>query len=81
MMADINIDGIINASDSLAHKIITIGGQRKGSSYIFNQCMRAFDHPALPAQSITFSVFLNAPVMKDAEATIDRAGNLTISLV
>lgn len=80
-MAQINISAVIDACDSLSHKIVTVGGERRGSSFLFNQCMRAFDNKNLPAQSITFSVFLNAPVMRDGEATIDRDGNLTIRTI
>lgn len=80
-MTNINIDKLIASCDSLAHKIVTIGGEHHGSSFIFNQCMRAFDCKALPAEAITFSVFLNAPVMKDAEATIYRDGTLEIHTI
>lgn len=78
---NINISAVITACDTLAHRIITIGGERHGSSFIFNQCMRAFDRKTLPAQAITFSVFLNAPVMADAEATIYNDGRLEIRRV
>lgn len=80
-MTQLNITAIIEACDSLAHKIITVGGEHHGSSFLFNQCMRAFDCKSLPAQAITFSVFLNAPLMCDGEATIDRDGHLTIRRV
>lgn len=78
MLKDINIDGILEASRLLANRTITIGGERHGSPFIFNQCMRAFDHKALPAQAITFSVYLNAPIMAEGEATIYRDGRLEI---
>lgn len=75
-MTNIHIDKLINSCDTLAHRITTIGGEFHGASWIFNQCMRAFDNDALPAQAITFSVFINAPVMKAGEATIHRDGRL-----
>lgn len=78
MNNNINIDAVIKACDTLSHRIITVGGERRGSSFLFNQCMRAFDRKALPAEAITFAVFLNVPVMKDATATIHRDGRLEI---
>lgn len=80
-MAQINIEQVIKACDSLAQKAVTIGGEYHGSAFLFNQCMRAFDNSKIPAQAITFSVFLNAPVMKDGEATIDRDGHLEIRTI
>lgn len=71
----INTQGIIESCDKLAHRIITVGGERHGSSFLFDQCMRAFT-AKLPAEAITFSVFYNAPVMKDGEATIHRDGTM-----
>lgn len=79
-MTNLNISQIINACDTLSNRIISIGDEFHGSSWIFNQCMRAFDN-ALPAQAITFSVFINSPVMKDGEATIYRDGRLEMRVV
>lgn len=78
--SNINIDGVINACETLAHRIITIGGERHGSAFIFDKCMRAFDC-GMPAEAITFSVFINAPVMKDGEATIHRDGTLEMHTI
>ena len=77
---EINIDKIIEASETLARRIITIGGEYHGSVFIFDQCMRAFDCK-LPAQAITFDIFINAPVMKPGQATIYRNGNLEMRTV
>ena len=74
-MTNINIDAIISACDTLARRVITVEGEYRGSSFLFNQCMRAFD-AKLPAQAITFSVFIGAPVMAQGEATIHRDGRL-----
>ena len=79
-MTTINISGVINACDTLSHRIITVGGERRGSAFLFDKCMRAFDCK-LPAEAITFSVFINAPVMKDGEATIHRDGRLEMRTV
>lgn len=77
-MTDINIIGVLEACNSLANKIITVGGERHDSSFLFKQCMRAFDKNRLPAQSITFSVFLDTPLLCDGEATIYRNGHMEI---
>ena len=77
-MSNINVEAVIRACDSLSHKIITVGGEYHGSPFLFDQCMRAFDNRRLPAQAITFSVFLGMPLMCEGEATIDREGHLTI---
>ena len=80
-MTNLDVSAIITACDTLAHRIITIGGERHGSAYIFDKCMRLFDNRKLPAQAVTFSVFLNAPVMADGEATIYNDGRLEIRRV
>ena len=74
-MANINISAVIDSCDTLAHRIITVGGKRHGSVFLFDQCMRAFT-AKLPAEAVTFSVYYNAPVMKNGEATIHRDGRL-----
>ena len=72
----VNTDKLIEACQKLYNRTVTVEGHRHGSAWLFDQCMRAFDYE--PAKSVNFSVFLNAPVMKDGLATIDREGNLTI---
>ena len=79
-MTQLNISAVLTACDFVASKIVTIEGEYHGSTWLFNQCMRAFDHKALPAEALTFSVFLNAPVMANGEATIHRDGRTEIRL-
>lgn len=80
-MANINLDAILTACDQLAARIATIGGEYRGSAYIFDKCMRAFTNKALPAEAVTFAVHIAAPVGRDAEATIHRDGRMEITLV
>lgn len=75
-MTQLNITAVADACDKLAHRIIEVEGTRHGAAFLFDQCMRAFDNKALPANSITFSVFIDYPVMKPGEATIHRDGTL-----
>ena len=77
-MTSINIDNILKSSSILAHRITSIEGTKHGASWIFNQCMRAFD-AKLPAEAITFKVFFNAPVMKSGFATIHKDGSMNLS--
>lgn len=74
-MHNINIDGVIKASETLYGRIIKIEGTKHGAARIFNQCMRAFDRQ-LGAEAITFSVYLNAPIMAAGFATIHKDGRL-----
>lgn len=80
-MVQINIQAVDAACVKLAHRIIEVGGKRHGAAFLFDQCMRAFDNKALPAEAITFSVFFNAPVMHEGEATIHRDGTLEMHTV
>ena len=75
-MTTLNTDAIIKACDTLARRVTTIGGEYHGSPFLFDKCMRAFTNKALPAEAITFSVFINTPVLKPGEATIHRDGRL-----
>lgn len=80
MVKGINIDGVYEATNTLYHRIITIEGHRHGAAWIYDQCMRAFD--ALPAaEAVTFSVYINSPVMKPGEATIHRDGRLEMHTI
>ena len=74
-MDKINIDKLIQTCAILSKRICTIEGHRHSSSWIFDQCMRVFDCK-LPAESITFTVYINAPVMDWGEATIYRDGSM-----
>lgn len=69
---------LIETCDFISRITTEIGGMHHGSAWLWNQCMRAMDNSALPAQSITFSVFLNAPVMKPGEVTIYRDGTYEV---
>lgn len=81
MTTNINTPKLIESCDLLASRIVMIGGEHHGSSFIFNQCMRLFDNKRLPAEAVTFSVFINAPVMKPGEATIYRDGRLEMHTI
>jgi hypothetical protein len=75
MNNDLDIQAILKACDTLARRVITIEGGYHGSTFLFDQCMRAFD-AKLPAEAVTFSVFINTPVMLPGSATIHRDGKL-----
>jgi hypothetical protein len=77
---NIDVSAILKACDTLAQRVITVEGGCHGSTFLFDQCMRAFD-AKLPAEAITFSVFINAPVMKNGVATIHRDGRLEMRTV
>ena len=74
-----NTAAIIEACDKVARRCITIGGKYHGSAWLFDQAMRAFDHKAIEA--VTYEVYINAPVMKQGEATIHRDGRLEMRTV
>ena len=76
-MTQINVDEIIKSCDKLQRRTISLKGYAHGSCRFFNICMRAFDCK-VPAEAVTFRVFLNPPVMKEAEATIYRDGRLEV---
>jgi len=80
-MTELNVQAVIEACDTLARRITEVGGKHHGAPWLFDQCMRAFDSKALPAEAITFSVFINSPVMKPGEATIHRDGWLEMRTV
>ena len=79
-MYNFDVVAILDACDTLARRITEVGGKHHGSAFLFDQCMRAFD-AKLPAEAITFSVFINAPVMQPGEATIHRDGRLEMRTV
>ncbi|MBP5461177.1 MAG: hypothetical protein J6Y20_03535 [Lachnospiraceae bacterium] len=80
-MLQLNTSAVSEACDKVSRKVTTICGTHHGSAWLFDQCMRAFDSKALPAQAITFSVFFNSPVMLDGEATIYRDGRVELRTV
>lgn len=75
-MSTLNVSAIITACDKVARRTTMIGGGFHGSAWLFDKVMRAFDNSHLPAQSITYAVTFNAPVMREGFAEIDREGNL-----
>lgn len=74
-MTTINIHGVIAACDTLQRRTVRADGCMHSSVRCFNACMRAFDCK-LPAEAVTFRIYLNAPVMKYGEATIYRDGRM-----
>ena len=80
LMANINIDGVIAACDKIQQRTIPCKGYMHSSVRCFDACMRAFDCK-IPAEAITFSIYFNAPVMKQGEATIHRDGTFEMHTV
>lgn len=79
-MTSMNMINIIKASEKVAHRCTKIAGTQHGSTWLADKLIRYFEkEPA--AESITFDVFLNAPVMMDGEATIHRDGRLEMRTV
>lgn len=77
----INIDNLIKSCDLLQQRTIPCAGYMHSSVRCFGACMRAFDRKACSAESITFAVYFNAPVMKPGEATIYRDGRMEMRTV
>lgn len=75
-MTSRNVDGILTACDNIARHSVQIAGGYHGSTWLFNQVMRAFDFP--PTEAVTYEVFLNVPVWSKAYATIHRNGHYEI---
>jgi hypothetical protein len=80
-MKKINVAKLIESCDALQRRTITAEGCMHSSSRCFDACMRAFDKKDLPAESITFKVFFNAPVMKYGEATLNRDGSMQMRTI
>lgn len=81
MLENINIDGVYEACRLVDLRTINAKGYAHGRTFFYDQCMRAFDCKALPAEAITFSVYLNAPIMAAGEATIHRDGSFEMRTV
>jgi len=75
-MTAINIERLIEACDTLQRRTTYAEGCMHTSARCFDACMRAFDCKALPAEAVTFRIFLNAPVLQYGEATIHRDGRM-----
>ena len=76
-MGKINVEKLIEACDLLERRTVNAEGCMHSSSRCFYACMKAFRE----AESITFKVFLNSPIMKYGEATIHRSGKLELHTV
>lgn len=74
-MTDANLTAIIEACDKVARRITNIPSHRM----LYN-CMKAFEG-TLKAEAVTFSVFLNAPVMRWGEATIHNDGRVEMRTI
>ena len=80
IMMSINIYKLITACDTVARRCTEIPrGQlhythTARSPWLFDQCMRAFDHPAVEA--VFYEVFIGYPVNEPGEATIHQDGSL-----
>lgn len=79
-MTTIDIDRLIDSCDALQRRTTAEPGYMHSSCRCFDACMRAFDC-RVPAEAITFSIFLNAPVLKPGEATIYRDGHMEMRTV
>ena len=74
-MSNIYLPNIHEACDKVAHKAPNVSSVR-----LFSDCMRAFTGTP-KAEAVTFSVFLNSPVMKWGEATIHRDGSVELRTI
>ena len=74
-MKTLNIERIIESCDTIQRRTCISDGCMHSSVRCFDACMRAFDCD-LPAEAISFRIFINAPVMKYGEATIHRDGSM-----
>lgn len=77
----INIDKLIQSCDTLQKHTALMDGCLHSSVRCFDACMRAFDRKVLPAEAITFKVYLSYPVDSYGEATIHRDGRMEIRRV
>ena len=75
-----NTQNLIQACDTISHRCTMIAGTHHGSAWLFDKLMRYFDSDKA-ATSVTIPVFLNAPILKEGEATIGRDGSLQMRTV
>ena len=71
---------IIKSAEKVAHRCTKIAGTYHGSTWLADKLIRYFDKET-SAESVTFEVFLNAPVMKNGKATIHRDRRLELRTV
>lgn len=79
-MTTTNILKIFEATDKVAQRCIKIAGTQHGSVWLADKLIRFFDKEQA-AESITFEVFFNAPVMKAGEVTIHRDGSMEMRTI
>lgn len=77
---NINIDKLIENCDLLERRTLPDKGCMSSSVRCFDACMRAFDC-AVPAEAVTFKVYLGMQVMAYGEATIHRDGRMEMRRV
>lgn len=71
------IDKLIKSCDTLQRRTTPAGPEYMASSVrCFDACMRAFDRQDSAVESITFRVYMNAPVSKPGFAKIHRDGRM-----
>ena len=80
-MPTINIDRLLDACAQLQRRTTYAAGCMHTSVRCFDACMRAFDRTDIPAEAVTFRIFLNAPIMRYGEATIHRDGSMEMRTV
>lgn len=78
-MKNMDILGIIEASDKIAHRCITICDTYHGSAWLTDKVIRFFERERC-ANAITIPVYINSPVMRPGYATIYRDGTLNMSV-
>lgn len=76
-MTPINHAEVAKACDFLYHHTISHEGCMHSSPRAFDACMRSFNC-RIPAEAVTFRVYLNAPVMSLGEITIHRDGSFEV---
>lgn len=76
-MTNAMIENLLKSCDCLARRTVYAGKDYMYSSArCFDACMRAFDRKDGAAESITFRIWLNAPVNMEGRARIHRDGTM-----
>lgn len=76
-MKPINYSKVAEACDFIQRHTIFHAGYMHSSVRAFDALMRSFDC-TLPAEAVTFRIFLNAPVMAPGEITVHRDGSYEV---
>lgn len=74
---NINISKLVDACDKVEARCTRIAGTYHGSAWLFDKLMRFFESN-IAAESVTFDVYLNIPIMSEGEAVISRNGELIL---